>query len=77
MTTGVKDVEPAFDAAFRERLNDLFRWRRDVRRFRRDAIAPELVEGLLERAFRLPLVRCKGRMKFGPSAFSVHTLCGR
>ena len=26
---------PQFDPAFRERLYDLFRWRRDVRRFKR------------------------------------------
>ena len=30
---------PDFDAAFRERLVELFRWRRDVRRFRSDALA--------------------------------------
>ncbi|MFW2390925.1 MAG: hypothetical protein ACN4EH_00870, partial [Methyloceanibacter sp.] len=36
---------PAFDAAFRARLYDLLRWRRDVRRFQRDA----LTEGMLDR----------------------------
>jgi hypothetical protein len=56
MTTGVKDVEPAFDAAFRERLNDLFRWRRDVRRFRRDAIAPLDPSTLFLTFFQIALV---------------------
>jgi len=36
---------PSFEAAFREQLLDLFVWRRDVRRFKRDA----LPEGTLER----------------------------
>ena len=36
---------PEFDAAFRERLHDLLRWRRDVRRFKRT----KLPEGTIER----------------------------
>lgn len=36
---------PHFDEAFRTQLLELFRWRRDVRRFRRDP----LPEGLLDR----------------------------
>lgn len=36
---------PQFDAEFRERLYDLLKWRRDVRRFRRD----KLPQGTLER----------------------------
>ena len=36
---------PQFDAGFRAQLLELFRWRRDVRHFRRDA----LPEGLLDR----------------------------
>jgi 5,6-dimethylbenzimidazole synthase len=40
---------PAFDAAFRARLYDLLRWRRDVRRFKRDA----LPEGMLDRLIGL------------------------
>lgn len=47
---------PAFDDAFRRQLADLFRWRRDVRRFRRDALAPGLVEGLLRMADLAPSV---------------------
>jgi 5,6-dimethylbenzimidazole synthase len=39
------DGAPNFGAAFREQLLDLFLWRRDVRRFKRDA----LPEGALER----------------------------
>jgi 5,6-dimethylbenzimidazole synthase len=42
-------VTPRFDAAFRRQLEELFRWRRDVRRFRRDA----LPEGTLERLIAL------------------------
>ncbi|WP_375462461.1 5,6-dimethylbenzimidazole synthase [uncultured Methylobacterium sp.] len=38
---------PSFDDAFRRTLNDLFAWRRDVRRFRTDAVAePVLRESL-------------------------------
>jgi 5,6-dimethylbenzimidazole synthase len=36
---------PQFDADFRERLRDLLRWRRDVRRFKR----AKLLEGTIER----------------------------
>ncbi len=32
------EAPPVFDDAFRDRLADLFAWRRDVRRFKRDAI---------------------------------------
>jgi 5,6-dimethylbenzimidazole synthase len=47
---------PVFDAAFRAQLDVLFCWRRDVRRFRPDGIAPEILEGLLERAALSPSV---------------------
>jgi len=47
---------PQFDAAFRESLDQLFRWRRDVRHFRRDPIARETVEGLIEQACLAPSV---------------------
>jgi len=40
-----RESPPEFDAAFRARLHELFCWRRDVRRFRKDA----LPEGVLER----------------------------
>jgi 5,6-dimethylbenzimidazole synthase len=47
---------PAFDAAFRAQLAELFRWRRDVRHFRSDPVAPELVEHLIELACLAPSV---------------------
>jgi 5,6-dimethylbenzimidazole synthase len=47
---------PVFDAAFRAQLDALFRWRRDVRRFRPDGIAPEILDGLLDRAALSPSV---------------------
>jgi 5,6-dimethylbenzimidazole synthase len=48
--------EPHFDPAFRARLYDLFRWRRDVRRFRTDPLPPGAVERLIEVACRAPSV---------------------
>lgn len=47
---------PDFDAAFRERLAELFRWRRDVRRFRRDPLADGALEALIEAACLAPSV---------------------
>jgi 5,6-dimethylbenzimidazole synthase len=47
---------PIFDDAFRQRLLDLFRWRRDVRRFRTTPVSPAVVEGLLEVACLAPSV---------------------
>ncbi|HTR15697.1 MAG TPA: 5,6-dimethylbenzimidazole synthase [Acetobacteraceae bacterium] len=47
---------PVFDAAFRDRLLDLFRWRRDVRRFRTDPVPPALLDELLEVAALAPSV---------------------
>ncbi|MBV8754582.1 MAG: 5,6-dimethylbenzimidazole synthase [Hyphomicrobiales bacterium] len=49
--------EPAlFDDAFRRRLRDLFVWRRDVRRFRRDPLPPGTIERLIETACLSPSV---------------------
>lgn len=48
--------EPTFDAAFRARLHELFVWRRDVRRFRGDPVAPALIEELLADAALAPSV---------------------
>lgn len=45
-----------FDAGFRERLGELIRWRRDVRRFRRDRLPEGMVEGLLALASLAPSV---------------------
>jgi len=45
-----------FDAAFRTSFRDLVRWRRDVRRFRRDPVDPALIHELLELASHAPSV---------------------
>lgn len=47
---------PDFDAAFRERLVDLFRWRRDVRRFRTDPLAGGVLDALIDAACLAPSV---------------------
>ncbi len=45
-----------FDDAFRAELEDLIKWRRDVRRFRPDPVDPALVEKLLKLADHAPSV---------------------
>jgi 5,6-dimethylbenzimidazole synthase len=45
-----------FDAAFRERLHDLFAWRRDVRRFRTDPLPAGTLERLIDIACLAPSV---------------------
>ena len=47
---------PAFDDVFRARLYELFRWRRDVRHFRRDPLAPGLLNHLIGTANLAPSV---------------------
>jgi 5,6-dimethylbenzimidazole synthase len=47
---------PDFDATFRDTLSELLIWRRDVRRFVRDAIDPALVDRLLDAACLAPSV---------------------
>jgi 5,6-dimethylbenzimidazole synthase len=47
---------PQFDAAFRERLRDLLRWRRDVRRFKRTPIPSGTIERLIGVACLSPSV---------------------
>jgi len=49
-------ASPEFDDAFRERLHDLFVWRRDVRRFRSDALPEGTIERLIETACLSPSV---------------------
>jgi 5,6-dimethylbenzimidazole synthase len=49
-------VAPAFDEDFRIRLSGLFRWRRDVRRFRPDALPPGMLQVLLDEASLAPSV---------------------
>ena len=46
----------AFDDAFRARLRDLFVWRRDVRRFRREPLPPGVIERLIDTACLSPSV---------------------
>ena len=53
--TGDK-ATPEFDPVFRARLRDLLVWRRDVRRFRRDAPPPGTLESLIELACLAPSV---------------------
>jgi 5,6-dimethylbenzimidazole synthase len=47
---------PEFDADFRERLRALLAWRRDVRRFRREALPPGTIERLIGIACLSPSV---------------------
>lgn len=47
---------PVFDDAFRAQLLQLFRWRRDVRRFRAEPVPAELLHELLEIASLAPSV---------------------
>lgn len=47
---------PVFDAAFRDQLNDLFLWRRDVRRFKTDPLPDGMMEDLLATAQAAPSV---------------------
>ena len=47
---------PTFDDAFRADLAPLFAWRRDVRRFRPDPVAEDLLERLLDLAQMSPSV---------------------
>jgi 5,6-dimethylbenzimidazole synthase len=47
---------PVFDDAFRSGLLDLIAWRRDVRRFRREALASGTLERLIEYACLAPSV---------------------
>lgn len=47
---------PVFDEAFRARLTSLFEWRRDVRRFKPDKVASELIEDLVHIATFAPSV---------------------
>src|SRR5262249_19449677 len=47
---------PQFDAEFRERLRDLLKWRRDVRRFKRDKLAEGTIARLIATACLAPSV---------------------
>jgi 5,6-dimethylbenzimidazole synthase len=54
--TDCLDAPPTFDAAFLRQLDDLFRWRRDVRRFRPDPVGISQIEELLQMAAHSPSV---------------------
>lgn len=57
MTHGAdQDVPPRFDADFVQRLAELFRWRRDVRRFRAEPIGGEILDELVTLATFAPSV---------------------
>lgn len=47
---------PDFDEQFRTQLHELFRWRRDVRHFRSDPLAPGTIEALVAQASASPSV---------------------
>ncbi len=47
---------PAFDVAFQTRLAELVRWRRDVRRFRREPVSGAVIDTLLEAVRLAPSV---------------------
>ena len=53
---GACDGERRFDAAFRAEFADLVAWRRDVRRFRRDAVPEEALDVLIGLAGLAPSV---------------------
>jgi len=56
MGIGSSSGPPRFDAAFGAAFRDLVLWRRDVRRFRRDPVDPDLVLALIDLASRAPSV---------------------
>jgi 5,6-dimethylbenzimidazole synthase len=50
------DEPPCFDADFADLLTELFRWRRDVRRFRSDPVGCDVIEELVALAALAPSV---------------------
>jgi 5,6-dimethylbenzimidazole synthase len=54
VTEGV--LPPVFDAAFRSRLGELFKWRRDVRHFAATPVPSAVLDGLLDTASLAPSV---------------------
>jgi 5,6-dimethylbenzimidazole synthase len=51
-----ESAAPLFDDAFRAKLETLIRWRRDVRRFKTEPIAPRVLDDLLALAALAPSV---------------------
>jgi 5,6-dimethylbenzimidazole synthase len=64
---------PIFDDGFRACLNQLFEWRRDVRRFKPDPVASSLIEDLVRTATLAPSVGNSQPWRF----VSVETLAAR
>lgn len=64
---------PVFDSAFRDRLAQLFAWRRDVRRFKPDPVPSPLIDDLICTAVRAPSVGNSQPWRF----VSVETLPAR
>ena len=56
MDAKLRARHPDFDPTFRDRLQTLLAWRRDVRRFRRDALPPGTIERLIGIAYQSPSV---------------------
>jgi 5,6-dimethylbenzimidazole synthase len=56
MTIETKQRPPRFDETFKAQFAELVRWRRDVRRFRTDAVQPDLIARLLALAVFAPSV---------------------
>lgn len=54
--SAAQSVPPRFDAPFRARLYDLLRWRRDVRRFKRDPLPEGAIDRLIGLACLAPSV---------------------
>jgi 5,6-dimethylbenzimidazole synthase len=54
--TDRSNTQPKFDDGFRGALRDLILWRRDVRRFKTDAVDPALITSLIELAAHAPSV---------------------
>jgi 5,6-dimethylbenzimidazole synthase len=56
MAVRASDVPPVFGPEFVAQFRELVLWRRDVRRFRPDAVDPALVQSLIELASHAPSV---------------------
>src|SRR6476619_5993733 len=56
MEAKLRARHPDFDPTFRDQLRALLAWRRDVRRFKRDALAPGTIERLIGIACLSPSV---------------------
>lgn len=56
MADRASDVPPVFGPEFAAQFRELVLWRRDVRRFRPDAVDPALVQSLIELASHAPSV---------------------